>query len=91
MMGASIIEKVDLESDEELSFSMPRPQKVHSLDFESSLGQREVAYSRIIRQLKSSPFRSVYAVLIAAKINVLLPFGPLAIVLHYATQKHVST
>ena len=91
MLGASIDEKVDLESDEEISFSLPKPLKVHPLDFESSLGQREVAYSRILRKLKSSPFSSVYDVLIKAKINVLLPFGPLAIVLHYVTRKHVST
>lgn len=32
--------------------------------------------------------RSIYVVLIRAKINVLLPFGPLAILLHYITAKH---
>ncbi|GAA0155841.1 transporter [Lithospermum erythrorhizon] len=32
--------------------------------------------------------RSIYVVLIKAKINVLLPFAPLAILLHYTTKKH---
>lgn len=34
------------------------------------------------------PLRSIYIVLIKAKINMLLPFGPLAILLHYLTGKH---
>lgn len=33
---------------------------------------------------------NIYIVLIKAKINVLLPFGPFAIALHYLTGKHVS-
>nr|GMD35416.1 vacuolar cation/proton exchanger 5 isoform X3 [Ipomoea batatas] len=35
-----------------------------------------------------SLLRSIYIVLIRAKINVLLPFGPLAILLHHVTGKH---
>ncbi|KAK7262029.1 hypothetical protein RIF29_28357 [Crotalaria pallida] len=37
---------------------------------------------------KISHIRTIYLVLIKAKINVLLPFGPLAILLHYTTAKH---
>ncbi|CAN1298420.1 Vacuolar cation/proton exchanger 2 [Linum perenne] len=45
--------------------------------------------SWIVKRMEMSPLRSFYIVLIRAKINVLLPFGPLAILLHYFTGKHV--
>ncbi|CAI9753685.1 unnamed protein product [Fraxinus pennsylvanica] len=35
-----------------------------------------------------SLLRSIYVVLFKAKINVLLPFGPIAIMLHYLSKKH---
>jgi Ca2+:H+ antiporter len=41
------------------------------------------------RSAKSRILMSIYIVLIKAKINVLLPFGPLAVILHYVTGKHV--
>ncbi|KAL8139287.1 hypothetical protein V2J09_005308 [Rumex salicifolius] len=88
MVGVPLSEKVDLDSDEELSLSLPKSKKVHSIDFESPIGQNQVVNSRFFRKLNNSPFRSVYSVLINAKINVLLPFGPLAIVLHYTTERH---
>ncbi|CAI0442279.1 unnamed protein product [Linum tenue] len=45
--------------------------------------------SWIVKRMEMSPFRTFYIVLIRAKINILLPFGPLAILLHYFTGKHV--
>lgn len=48
---------------------------------------REVPHSRLIKKLQNSPLKSIYTVLIKAKINVLLPFGPLAIFLHYLSHK----
>ena len=42
-------------------------------------------------QSRNGFFRSVYIVLLKAKINLLLPFGPSAILLHYLTRKHVSS
>lgn len=45
---------------------------------------------RTISQWRSNRLlKNIYIVLIKAKINVLLPFGPLAVVLHYLTGKHV--
>ena len=60
------------------------------LDLEVPSLTREVPYSRLIKKLQNSPLKSIYTVLIKAKINVLLPFGPLAIFLHYLSQKQVS-
>ncbi|GMQ07892.1 hypothetical protein CsSME_00051890 [Camellia sinensis var. sinensis] len=37
---------------------------------------------------RTAPLMSIYKVLINTKINILLPFGPLAILLHYLTGKH---
>lgn len=85
----TVDDKLDHEfDDEQLSFSISKsPRKAHPLDFEAAITQTEVSHSRFLKRLSSSPFRSIYVVLITAKINVLLPFGPLAIVLHYVTGK----
>ncbi|XP_004303848.1 PREDICTED: vacuolar cation/proton exchanger 3-like [Fragaria vesca subsp. vesca] len=89
-MGA-IDEKVDLESDEEIPFSSSSAtNKVDSLNFEMvHLPSRPVmANSWIARHIGIRAVRSIYIVLLKAKINILLPFGPLAILLHYFTGKH---
>ncbi|PRQ51971.1 putative calcium/proton exchanger [Rosa chinensis] len=44
--------------------------------------------SWIARHIGMRAVRSIYIVLLKAKINMLLPFGPLAILLHYVTGKH---
>ncbi|KAL2930382.1 Vacuolar cation/proton exchanger 2 [Bienertia sinuspersici] len=92
----SCMESVDLKSDLEfgedvpLSSSKPSRKTNLSIDFETpSPLQREVSNSRLLKKLQSSPFSSsIYTVLIKAKINVLLPFGPLAILLHYLTHNY---
>ena len=87
----SIEEKIDLESDEEIPFSTSQgTRKVHSFDFETShIGSHAaLSTSWIFKKMRTAPLRSVYIVLIKAKINMLLPFGPLAILLHYLTGKH---
>ncbi|KAJ9693470.1 hypothetical protein PVL29_012305 [Vitis rotundifolia] len=87
----SIEEKIDLESDEEIPFSTSQgTRKVHSFDFETSHIGSHAALSNswIFKKMRTAPLRSVYIVLIKAKINMLLPFGPLAILLHYLTGKH---
>ncbi|KAK2651797.1 hypothetical protein Ddye_011653 [Dipteronia dyeriana] len=86
-----IEEKIVLESDDdEIPFSSsPLSNKVHAFDFEPEMyPSADVAYSRIFKQIRMGPLRSIYVVLIKAKINLLLPFGPLAIMLHYLTGKH---
>ncbi|KAL3528523.1 hypothetical protein ACH5RR_007845 [Cinchona calisaya] len=85
-------EKVDLDSDEELPFcSSHATSKVQSMDCETSriTSPRHHSHSWVLRKMQHiSPLRSIYFILIKAKINMLLPFGPLAILLHYLTGKH---
>lgn len=88
----SIDEKTDLEYDEEIPFSSSSAtSKMEALDFEMiHLHSRaELANSWISRHIRMRVPNSIYFVLIKAKINVLLPFGPLAILLHYLTGQHV--
>ena len=87
-------EKIDLDSDEEIPFSSsPTKRKVHSLDFEMDHvhTRSDVPKSRTFNFMRISLLRSIYVVLIKAKINLLLPFGPLAILLHYTSGKHVMS
>lgn len=86
--------KLDLEFGEDIPLSSSKASRkgLHPLEFETSSAiQREIPNSHLIKKLRVSPFNSIYTVLIKAKINVLLPFGPLAILLHYLTDKHVSS
>ncbi|KAK9697102.1 hypothetical protein RND81_08G015300 [Saponaria officinalis] len=85
----SVDEKLDHEFGEEIPLSSKSGRKeMHSLDFETTPTiPRDISNSHIIKKLRSGPFSSVYTVLLTAKINVLLPFGPLAIVLHYVTHR----
>lgn len=93
-MGA-VRDKLDLESDEERPFSSSHAtNKVESLHFESAhmASPRSFYLSRVLRKMHQiSYFRSIYIVILKAKINVLLPFGPLAILLHYLTKRHVKS
>lgn len=83
-------EKMDHDSDEELPVSSKSDKKgLLSIEFEASPRlSREVSNSRLLKKLQISPLSSIYIVLIKAKINLLLPFGPLAILLHYLTHNH---
>ncbi|KAK9131572.1 hypothetical protein Sjap_012059 [Stephania japonica] len=47
-------------------------------------------YRAAPKRIRNRALLSVYTVLIRAKINVLLPFGPLAILLHYFKRNHVG-
>ncbi|KAG5573050.1 hypothetical protein H5410_062816 [Solanum commersonii] len=84
----SVGDKLDIESDEEIPFSSSHAtNKTESLHFESAhMASPRSFYSSKMHQI--SYFRSIYIVILKAKINVLLPFGPLAILLHYLTKKH---
>ena len=87
----SIEEKIDLESDEELPFSSSQgTKKLQAFQFETShnTSHTNASNSWVFKRIWISPLRSTYFVL-KAKINVLLPFGPLAILLHYLTGKQV--
>ncbi|XP_022884999.1 vacuolar cation/proton exchanger 3-like [Olea europaea var. sylvestris] len=88
----SIEEKVDLESDEETPLNSTQPtNKRQSFNFEANhvISPSKVSSSSVLRKIQRiSLFRSIYVVLFKAKINVLLPFGPIAITLHYLSKKH---
>ncbi|KAL5056738.1 hypothetical protein RYX36_028342 [Vicia faba] len=80
--------------DEETPFSSSPPAtsittKPHSFHFDSSLPLPKSSSSFLNHSSARRMSRSIYIVLIKAKINLLLPFGPLAIFLHYFTAKHV--
>ncbi|RAL42658.1 hypothetical protein DM860_009165 [Cuscuta australis] len=86
-------DSVDLESDEIPLSSSQRTTKIQSLHCEVPhnhiLLTRAFSSSRFLRMMRrNTALRSIYIILIKAKINVLLPFGPLAILLHYVTGKH---
>ncbi|KAH1207264.1 Vacuolar cation/proton exchanger 2 [Glycine max] len=92
LMGGSVVEdNHDLDHDLDLddtplaSASSKSHQQFHSFDFEdtSVLDLRRSSIFNITRMS-----RSIYFVLIKAKINLLLPFGPFAILLHYVTGHH---
>ncbi|CAK9179815.1 unnamed protein product [Ilex paraguariensis] len=88
----SLEEKIDFESDEEIPFSSSQATaKVQALHFETShiVSRASVFSTWALKRIhRISPMRSICIVLIKAKINILLPFGPLAILLHYLTRKH---
>ncbi|KAI3675388.1 hypothetical protein L1987_84978 [Smallanthus sonchifolius] len=92
-MGSNKMElssqNIDLESDEEspLTLSQSAGAK-QSFQFEASHISVPKTKSHVLRKLQHTAFHSVYVVLFKAKINVLLPFGPLAVVLHYVTGRH---
>ncbi|GAA0160949.1 transporter [Lithospermum erythrorhizon] len=89
-MGSAEV-MVDLESDEEMHLSLSQEHKFQPLNFETSRAMPPPNISRLSelgKMERFNLFRSTYIVLIKAKINVLLPFGPLAILLHYTTRNH---
>lgn len=85
-------DSIDLESDEEIPFSSSQvSNKPRPFDFEAShvVPHPHAKFTwKFIKQIRKGPLMSIYIVLIKAKINVLLPFGPLAILMHYITGKH---
>ena len=67
----------------------PPPRKMHSLDFEHIGSLAAVAELLSPGSRWGRALTSVRVVIFQARINVLLPFGPLAIMLHYLSGKHV--
>jgi Ca2+:H+ antiporter len=94
MMGAA--ENAELgrggfqDEDEMAAGTAPPPaRKMQSLDFEHIGSLAAVAESLSPRSKWRMALRSIRIVIFQAKINVLLPFGPLAITLHYLPGNHV--
>ncbi|KAK1649660.1 hypothetical protein QYE76_067465 [Lolium multiflorum] len=91
MMGAAEnAELGGLHDEEEMvaGTAPPPPRKMQSLDFEHIGSLAAVAESLSPRSKWRMALRSVRIVIFQAKINVLLPFGPLAITLHYIPGNH---
>ncbi|KAK9101668.1 hypothetical protein Scep_025098 [Stephania cephalantha] len=80
-------EKMDLEGAGEASDAPTR--KLHPFDATTCHIGSFVDFP-YRKRIRNRALLSVYTVLIRAKINVLLPFGPLAILLHYVTRNHVG-
>lgn len=92
-MGAQE-ENIDLDTDEKIPFrSSQAARKLHPFDLEASHVGSHTGVSDfwIVKHARLRYLRSIYVVIFKAKINVLLPFGPVAILLHYLTGKHVRT
>lgn len=80
-------ERMDLELSEDADVSSPPGiRKMHTFEH---IGSLAAVVQHTPRRTRNRILLSIYIVLIKAKINVLLPFGPLAIILHYLTGKHV--
>ncbi|KAG5523637.1 hypothetical protein RHGRI_035434 [Rhododendron griersonianum] len=77
-------EKIDPKSDEVVPFNSSQTKSSFYLEA-PQVGSPSTSW---VEQMHFRPLRSVYIVLIKAKINVLLPLGPLAILLHYLTGNH---
>uniref|UniRef100_A0A2P2LPJ6 Vacuolar cation/proton exchanger n=1 Tax=Rhizophora mucronata TaxID=61149 RepID=A0A2P2LPJ6_RHIMU len=85
------IEKADLESEEEIPLRMSSARReVIPFDLETTSlsSNSSMAHSRIFKRIQMSPLRSIYFVLLKGKINMLLPFGPVAIAVHHFSQNH---
>ncbi|KAG0501858.1 hypothetical protein HPP92_001930 [Vanilla planifolia] len=86
-MNMGSIEKMDPELDgETLDDSPLGVRKMHTFEHIGSLAA--VAQSYGSGRGRNRLWMSIYTVIFKAKINMLLPFGPLAIILHYLTEKH---
>lgn len=64
--------------------------KIISSEILNSRPLSNVAYSRTFWRILNGLSKSVKVVIFCAKINILLPFGPLSIILHFLTKNHVS-
>lgn len=87
MQMGHVEEKIDPKSDEVVPFNSSQTKSSFCLEA-PQVGSPSTSW---VEQMHFRPLRSVYIVLIKAKINVLLPLGPLAILLHYLTGNHVRS
>jgi len=74
-----------------LANSLPATRKPYVSDFLHMGLYSEFAESFSLRRTLRRLWSSINIVIMSAKINLLLPFGPLCILLHYLTRKHVRS
>lgn len=72
-----------------LANSLPATRKPYISDILNIGTYSDFAESFSLKRILGRVLRSINIVIMSAKINLLLPFGPLSIVLHYLTEKHV--
>ncbi|XP_077240844.1 vacuolar cation/proton exchanger 2-like isoform X2 [Tasmannia lanceolata] len=83
------VEKTDLEFEQEILVSSSHvPRKMHSFETSPFAPLAHVAQVLTPKRPRNRLLMNIYIILIKGKINVLLPFGPLAVLLHYLTGKH---
>lgn len=85
-------ERIYLEH-EEISASRRNRTEVHAFEFETfDLRPNENnASSSIFKRIWISLLRSIYIVLFKSQVNMLLPFGPIAILVHHLSEKQVRS
>lgn len=85
-------ERIYLEH-EEISASRRNRTEVHAFEFETfDLWPNENnASSSIFKRIWISLLRSIYVVLFKSRVNMLLPFGPIAILVHHLSEKQVRS
>ncbi|XP_058108795.1 vacuolar cation/proton exchanger 2-like isoform X8 [Magnolia sinica] len=90
MAMGTLEEMADDEFEVEILGSSSSPSARKMLTFETShcSSIADVAHAWTPKRMRSRLQKNIYLVLINGKINVLLPFGPLAVLLHYLTGKH---
>ncbi|XP_010246067.1 PREDICTED: vacuolar cation/proton exchanger 3-like [Nelumbo nucifera] len=83
-----IEEKTDLESEDSQFNSSQDTRKRHCCETPHLVSVANVSHTFTYKNINGWPIKSIPIVLFKAKINLLLPFGPLAILLHHLTGKH---
>ncbi|XP_023918175.2 vacuolar cation/proton exchanger 3 isoform X1 [Quercus suber] len=85
----SMEERIYLEHEEISASQRDRTDEVHAFEFETfELRPNENnANSSIFKQIRISLPRNIYIVLFKSRVNMLLPFGPIAILVHHLSEK----
>ncbi|KAL6010458.1 Vacuolar cation/proton exchanger 2 [Asimina triloba] len=79
----------ELEGEVLVGSSSPAARKTQTFETSHCMPIADVAHAWTPRQIRSRFLMNIYIVLIRAKINVLLPFGPLAVLVHHVSGKHL--
>ncbi|XP_019708874.1 vacuolar cation/proton exchanger 3 isoform X2 [Elaeis guineensis] len=82
-------EREDLEIEmETLVGSSQSARKTSPIEIPHNLALSNVSISWTLSRLLERLWKSVKVVIFTVKINLLLPFGPMSIILHYLTKNH---
>lgn len=88
----SMVEDDDPEIEMQgLANSLSAPSKTNASDLLHTGAYSEFAKFLSLKRALKRSLKSINIVIMSAKVNLLLPFGPLSILLHYLTKQHVRT